>query len=230
MHFRPLPILTLLTLISLAILIWLGNWQYGRFSAKMALDETEPAWAMLEGRVVPGSEAVVYAYADGNASWRRVVAVDTGQAVVFTTIELLYQIDPPVPCLGQACGANLNFAAQGLYKTPSSRSTFAGTDDPEAGIYYSFHPDKLSALLDRDAAARVSAEIFEPQTLRLTENGRSSTGRNPFARLRMDDSLPPQRHFGYAITWWGLAIALLGVYLAFHHQKGRLRFRKGNEA
>ena len=48
------------------------------------------------------------------------------------------------------------------------------------------------------------------------------------ARLRMDDSLPPQRHFGYAITWWGLAIALLAVYLAFHHQKGRLRFRGGS--
>jgi surfeit locus 1 family protein len=42
--------------------------------------------------------------------------------------------------------------------------------------------------------------------------------------------LPPQRHFGYAITWWGLAIALIGVYLAFHYQKGRLRFRNEDKS
>lgn len=230
MHFRPMPILTFFTLVSLAILICLGNWQYGRFSAKMALDETEPEWALLEGRVVPGSEAVVYAYADGAASWRRVVGVDTGKDVVFTTIELLYQVEPPVPCQGPDCGANLKFGAQGLYKTPMSRSAFSGTDEPAAGIFYSFHPAKLAVLLDDDTAARVSDDIFEPETLLLTENGRSSAGRNPFAKLRLDDNLPPQRHFGYAITWWGLAMALMGVYLAFHHQRGRLRFHKGKEA
>ncbi len=31
-------------------------------------------------------------------------------------------------------------------------------------------------------------------------------------------------HLGYAITWYGIACALIGVYLAFHHQAGRLRF------
>ncbi len=29
-------------------------------------------------------------------------------------------------------------------------------------------------------------------------------------------------HLGYAVTWFGLAIALLGVYLAFHIREGRL--------
>lgn len=225
MRFRPYPVLTVLTAMSLGILIWLGNWQYGRFSEKMSLDESEPEWISLEGRVVPGSEAMVYAYADGNASWRRVVAVDDGVHVFFTTIELLYQVEPPTPCQGPQCGAGLKFAAEGLYKQPGTGNMFSGTPDPARGVYYAFRPNILSALLPADEAARTSQNVFEPQTLRLTENGRSRAGRNPFARLRMDDALPPQRHFGYAITWWGLAIALLAVYLAFHHQKGRLKFR-----
>jgi surfeit locus 1 family protein len=49
---------------------------------------------------------------------------------------------------------------------------------------------------------------------------------NPYAFAKPLDPLPPERHFGYALTWWGMAIGLLGVYLALHHSKGRLRFRK----
>lgn len=228
MTVRLYPILTVFTAISIGILVWLGNWQYVRFTEKMALDESAPEWVHLEGRVVPGSEAIVYAYADGNASWRRVVAVDDGEYVFFTTIELLYQVEPPMPCQGPQCGAGLQFAAEGLYKEPGHGNVFSGTDDPASGIYYAFRPETLADLLPVDEAARISRNVFEPQTLRLTENGQSRSGPNPFARLRMDDSLPPQRHFGYAITWWGLAIALLAVYLAFHHQKGRLRFRGRN--
>ena len=228
MRFRPYPVLTLFTVVSLAILVMLGNWQYGRFSAKMALDETEPNWVSLDGRVVPGSEAMVYAYADGASSWRRVVAIDEGERVIFTTIELLYQVEPPTPCQGPECGTNLNFSARGIYKPPGSRNAFASPDAPEAGVFYAYSIDDLADLLPADVAERVVPEAFEPQTLRLIENGRAMAGPNPFARLRMDDDLPPQRHFGYAITWWGLAMALLGVYLAFHYQKGRLRFRRRN--
>jgi len=31
-------------------------------------------------------------------------------------------------------------------------------------------------------------------------------------------------HLSYAMTWYGIALALLGVYGAFHYQAGRLRF------
>jgi surfeit locus 1 family protein len=32
-------------------------------------------------------------------------------------------------------------------------------------------------------------------------------------------------HMQYALTWFGLAAALIGVYLAYHIQKGRLTLR-----
>ena len=49
---------------------------------------------------------------------------------------------------------------------------------------------------------------------------------NPFAGAAARDPLPPERHLGYAITWWGLAAALVGVYLAYHLRAGRLVVRR----
>lgn len=230
MSFRPLPVLTFFTLASLVILVMLGNWQFQRFSDKMALDNAPVAWTRIDGAVVPGSEAMVYSYIEGSAAWRRVVAIDTGAEVVFTPIEVLYQVEPPQPCLGPDCGVGLQFAARGLYQNPRGRNAFTSEDSPETGIFYTLDPAVLGALLPAEDMARVHGRVFEPDTIRLTENGRSTVGGNPFAQVRADSKLPPQRHFGYAITWWGLAMALLGVYLAFHYQKGRLRFRKGSGA
>ena len=31
-------------------------------------------------------------------------------------------------------------------------------------------------------------------------------------------------HLSYAVTWFGLAAGLIGVYLAYHMSKGRLRW------
>ena len=36
----------------------------------------------------------------------------------------------------------------------------------------------------------------------------------------------PNNHFSYAVTWFGLAICLLGVWLAYHISKGRLAWGK----
>ena len=55
------------------------------------------------------------------------------------------------------------------------------------------------------AALRTSDEIRLPIGARTETNLRNS-------------------HLGYAITWYGIACALIGVYLAFHHQAGRLTF------
>ena len=130
MSFRPMPVLTLFTVLSLALLVWLGNWQYGRFLEKMALDKSEPEWTVIDGTVVPGSEAMVYSYIDAAAAWRRVVAIDTGEEVVFTPTEVIYQVEPPQPCQGPDCGAGLRFSARGLYQVPRGRNAFSGTDSP----------------------------------------------------------------------------------------------------
>jgi surfeit locus 1 family protein len=217
--------MTVLALISLGILIWLGNWQYGRFIQKLEVDKQVPDWVVLDGQIVPDSEVISYFYADGQAGWMRVVAVDTGDRVVYTPVELLEQIEPPQTCIGEGCASG-RLSVLGVYKPAFSRHTFTAPDDVPNRIYYVLDPAVFAALLPADLAAKVAPEMFEPQVISIVSANGVRAGDNPYARLRLDDELPPQRHFGYAITWWGLAIALIGVYLAFHHQKGRLRFRK----
>ena len=45
---------------------------------------------------------------------------------------------------------------------------------------------------------------------------------NPFALAPGADALPPERHMGYAITWYGLALVLIVIYFAYHGSVGRL--------
>jgi cytochrome oxidase assembly protein ShyY1 len=47
---------------------------------------------------------------------------------------------------------------------------------------------------------------------------------NPFAHAPGVDPLPPARHLGYALTWYGLALVLIVIYLAYHISVGRLAF------
>ena len=75
MSFRPLPLMSVLTIVSLAILIWLGNWQYGRYSEKVG---KAPEEAAQFGPVLvdvdtanPGNTQQVYGIVDGEAVWRR---------------------------------------------------------------------------------------------------------------------------------------------------------------
>ena len=224
MYFRPYPVMTVLALISLGILIWLGNWQYGRFQQKMEIDKQTPDWRVLEGEVVPGSEVLAYYYVEGQAGWMRVVAVDTGEQVIYTPVEIVEQIEPPALCAGEDCASG-HLSARGIWKPPFRRNAFTAPDDVANRIYYVLDPAVFAPLLPDELAARVAPEVFEPEVITIVSERGVRQDANPYARLRLDDALPPQRHFGYAITWWGLAMALIGVYLAFHHQKGRLRFR-----
>jgi surfeit locus 1 family protein len=50
------------------------------------------------------------------------------------------------------------------------------------------------------------------------------SGQLPDALARV----PAAQHYGYAITWFGMAAALLVIYAAFHARAGRLRFSSPN--
>ncbi len=224
MKFRPLPVLTVLTLIALGILLWLGNWQYDRFRTKLALEGVEPEWqTMMAPEILDGS-ALVYSFTDGKAAWRRVVPVRSADEIVFSTIEIIYSVNPPEAC-GPACQQPV-IRPEGLYLTPKGRSVFSGKSDPEKKIFYVYDVDEIAkVLLGAGQIEQVSGKVFEPKDVAVSTGGQARLKRNPFARLGMGDELPPQRHFGYALTWWGLAVSLLAIYFVFHHKQGRLRFR-----
>lgn len=223
MMFRPLPVMTVLSVISFAILIMFGNWQWSRYEEKMALKGAEPDWAEITGTTLPGTERIVYAYADGDAAWRQVTAFETAEGILFLPVSIAYSIEPPAVAVAVAPET---LTLRGLWHPPQRRNAFTTPDEPEKGIYYSLDPERLAASLPADLAARVIPRVFEPETLMRTDYPAPQPVANPLLMPGDAERLPPERHFGYAITWWGLAMALAGVYLAFHYQRGRLRFRR----
>ena len=222
MIFKPYPVLTLLTAASVVILIMFGNWQWSRFGEKKTMIAAEPEWATVSGTLMPGTVRQVYSLTGGEAAWRDVVLVDMGETAAYVAQTIHYGMDAPAP--GVIAQAQF-YSARGIWHDAKHRNTFSSDDQPEKGLFQAFDPGVLAATLEPELAARVMPRIFEPETLLRTDGAAPEPVENPFVRPELEDPLPPERHFGYAITWWGLAIGLIGVYLALHHQRGRLRFR-----
>ena len=222
MTFKPYPVLTLFTAVSVVILIMFCNWQWSRYHEKMALVDAAPEWTTVSGSLLPGTVRQVYSLTGGSAAWRDVVLVETADGAAFVAQTLHYGMDAPVPA---SVTTPRFFSARGIWHDPGHRNAFSTEDDPAAGLFYAFDPAELARTLPADLAARVGPRVFEPETLLRTDGAMPEPVVNPFAQPQLNERLPPERHFGYAITWWGLAIGLIGVYLALHHQRGRLRFR-----
>ncbi|GLK52982.1 MAG: hypothetical protein CMH94_00405 [Oceanicaulis sp.] len=220
-HFRPLPLLTLFSLPALALLLTLGTWQMQRMSWKAdRIDAFEGRGEVasfqaalcngFEGDFGPsvtgpapltGETLRVYTLRDA-PGWARVglMAVPACQAgepdrLVFveTGFETLMHGDRTP-------------VSQWRIEPLPAAGVFSGRNDPDTNQWYRFDVDAMAAALGADPA-RIApvwarADLGLPQSLAQT---------------------PPSRHLGYALTWYGLALALVGVYAAFHVARGRLR-------
>jgi len=89
---------------------------------------------------------------------------------------------------------------------PLPRPTgFMGGNDLDTNRWYTFDRDMMARALGTDPERVLDvwarADLGLPASLIQT---------------------PPAKHLGYAVTWFGLALALIGVYLALHIARGRL--------
>ena len=69
MTFKPYPVLTLFTAVSVVILIMFGNWQWSRYHEKMALVDAAPEWTTVSGTLLPGTVRQVYSLTGGSAAY-----------------------------------------------------------------------------------------------------------------------------------------------------------------
>ena len=233
MTFKPMPILTLLLIPGLAVLFWLGTWQFGRYQYKSHLSD-EPAVesiTKLSGNL--GSEIFwLYTTYDGQSLWRgfRVLGdcVSADESVcegpVFVDTALLQVIEPeddavlPVPDLATQSYVLVRDFPAGFLRP---------TDTPETRRWYTPNAIKMAEAAGlANAEAAVLAEPLQIDVISPAPSGDSRVQRieNPYANPSKVDDLPPARHLGYSLTWYGLALAMIGVYLAFHMARGRLRF------
>jgi surfeit locus 1 family protein len=236
MTFRPFPILTLLTLPALAFLIWLGSWQLDRRAWKAELIAAFEVSAqaapvdlealLCRGAAAPGRAAVLEPTSPGTdvvrvygtgpqgaPGWRLFVAVDAPECAEHAVILAETAFDPLDTARRGADGrtAERSRVSSVRLEAPAPRGPFTPQGDPGSREFYAFDRQSMAAALDRTGAAL-----------------------NPDWWLAADDGslpgyltqTPPERHVGYAVTWFLMAGALAGIYLLFHVRAGRLRLRR----
>ncbi|MAZ72803.1 MAG: hypothetical protein CMC70_06615 [Flavobacteriaceae bacterium] len=221
MRFRPLPLLTLFAIPSLVLLIWLGSWQMQRMSWKADLldaweargevasiqaalcgrDEAAAFGPRVSGPVpLSGPTLRYYDLRDG-AGWAviglmRVPACEPGAADRLIFVETAYE--------SFTSGARTTPQAWRLDPLPAARG-FGSRNDPDTNQWYVFDPaamaEALGATPEQVASVWLRSDTGMPASLTQT---------------------PPAKHLGYALTWYGLALALIAVYFALHASRGRL--------
>lgn len=220
--------LTLATAVALVILLALGTWQLQRLHWKQGLLDrvaalqaapAQPLATVLD-RVAQGADAdftrvkvvcpglatspfvELYSVREGQAGSRlisacavqggkyRSVLVDRG--FVIDTVSARPVVDP--------AGA-APVEVTGILRTPEAGNSFTPPNTPERWF-------------TRDAAGMAAALKAEaPAPLFLM----AETATNPDWKALIPAPIPadiPNRHLEYALTWYGLAAALLGVYAA----------------
>lgn len=238
MRFRPLPWLTLAALPALALLVGLGTWQLQRLEWKLALIDQIEARASAPLQAL--DDVVSAAAAPSDMNFWHVEA--TGQFDHSNEIHLYsrdaqgrpgYRVITPllrdrkrtvlvdrgfVPEANKAAKTR----AQGQTSGSVSITGIARTYEPPGPFMPDNQPaDNMWFFVDiEDMSAQLGVSDMSPVVLEAGDT--SNLGGLPIggqSRLVLNND-----HLGYAITWYGLAAALLGVYFAFHKARGRLAF------
>lgn len=228
-RFRPGMGLTIATLVALAILIGLGSWQIGRIPEKRALlnrihvglttdpmplpvhvdDPSMLDWrrVSLEGTVADSDPLPVFATNQaGKGGYHLYLPVKTrfGMAVLvnFGWVPM-DKLDVPLP-RGQ------EMTISGVFRTSAVPGFMSPENEPEKRIFYTADVHEMAAVFGLRTKEyyhfRVIADPW--QEAPLPEAGQA----------RVDI---PNNHFEYAMTWFGLALTLVGVYVAYGLRRAR---------
>src|SRR5688572_19768217 len=97
-RFRPLLVMTVLSLLALAALIWLGRWQWDRYEDKRALAE-EPVAEMTIASYQPIPDGIQFVYGvrtdTREQGWRVFAPVRFGETVVFVDADFIAGVETP---------------------------------------------------------------------------------------------------------------------------------------
>lgn len=221
-RFRPLWVMTALVVPALALLISLGRWQWDRYDMKRRAAE-EPVAEMTIAQYAPIPEGIQFVGGirpdTHESGWRVFAPVQYGDTVVFVDSDWIP--GPEIPNAQEVrfpAALRLGSPINGASIRPEPPAPLTMAPRPLQRLWFAID----LAAMGRNAGLENVADYYIAGTY-VGEDGRAT--RNPFALAPGADVLPPARHLGYALTWYGLALVLLGIYFAYHVSVDRLGFR-----
>jgi len=232
LRFRPYPGFTVTAVIMTAILIGLGVWQLERLQWKLGLiaevsghmaaapisldqalgmdaDQVQYRRVALSGRLDNAKEAYVFTTGAGGEPVYHVITpfmTDDGRTLLvdrgFVPKE---RLDPK-----SRSAVDGEIRLVGVWRVPDAPGVFTPAPDKAHRIWYARDLQGIAAADHLRLAAPVILE--------------ADAAPNPGGWPKGGQTVVSFRneHLSYAITWFGLAAGLIGVYLAFHISRGRL--------
>jgi surfeit locus 1 family protein len=221
-RFRPLPLMTLLTMAALVALIVLGRWQWDKYVQKSRAAH-EPVAQMTISSYQPVLDGIQFVNGvrpdTHEEGWRVFAPVQYGATTVFVDSDFIAQIQVPRSDEVRFPAAlRVGAPITGASIRPEPPGPFAPPPRPLQRLWF---VADLGAM-GRNAGLRNVADYYIAGAY-VGADGRATP--NPFARARGADALPPARHLGYALTWYGLALVMIVIYFAYHVSAGRLSLR-----
>ena len=237
MRSRSYVLAAVLTALALSVLIGLGTWQLQRLHwkedlvARVEARVSEPPsklppsaeWAGLDlheweyrpveaaGRFRHDLESRVYTLLsdakgplEGPGYWIVTpfeLTAAAGRVLVnrgFVPLETRQPLDRPE---GEVM-------VRGLLRAPEDRNMFTPDDQPGQRLFYARAPAAIGAAL--------GLAVFAPFTIDAMDTPAGTLPQGGETRLVF-----PNRHLEYALTWYGLAGALAGVFLVFSLSRRR---------
>ena len=107
----------------------------------------------------------------------------------------------------------------GILRQPGVKGYFVPENEPDNGFWFTLVPSQINQHLGLGAAA---IGQFYADAVRTSDVVTLPIAAKTKLNLR-------NAHLSYAMTWYGIALALIGVYLTFHYQAGRLQFGRRQE-
>lgn len=242
MTFRPFLWLTVATLPAMLVLVALGTWQLGRLQWKNDLIDRFEARIAAPPMVVPASSAAIEPFEfrqldlkgsflhdkeifltgrtyEGNAGFHVVTPFELadGRVILINRgwVSESYK-DPAKRVFSQIDGPT---TVTGILRKPREKGYFVPENEPAKGFWFTLVPAEINIHL---GLSLVAIDNFYADAIRTSEVVTLPIAAKTKLNLR-------NAHLSYALTWYGIALALISVYVAFHVQAGRLQFPGKNK-
>ena len=236
MIFRPYPGLTIACALLFAILCGLGVWQLERLQWKLALiarvnghmaaaplaldriiameaGEAQYRRVTLKGRFDHAHEAYVFTTDAGDPVYHVLTpfTADDGKVLMVDRGEVPKEkLDPTTRAAGNEAGET---EVTGVWREPDAPGAFTPPPDTAHRIWYA---RDLAGIAAYDHMVLAAPVVIEADTA--PNPGGWPKGGQTVVSFR-------NQHLSYAVTWFGLALGLLGIWFAYHISKGRIAFK-----
>jgi surfeit locus 1 family protein len=237
MTFRPYPGMTIACAVLFAILCWLGVWQLERLQWKLALiatvnshmtaapvtleqitampaDEAQYRRVTLHGHFDHAKEAYVFTTdASGAPVYHVLTPFLTGDAKTLVVDRGAVPKERLAPATRAAGNAGGETVVTGVWRAPDAPGLFTPAPDLAHRVWYA-----------RDLAGIAAADrITLSQAVLVEADARPNPGGLPAGGQTVVSFR--NQHLSYAVTWFGLAAGLLGIWFSYHISRGRIAFK-----